>query len=77
MTVRDQMLYTPGKDLEMREAMPRIENAIDRLPRDYREAITLHKLRLEPRRDRRAHAAQPRLPRHLTAGPARRRDHVN
>jgi len=25
---------------------------------------------------RRAHAAQPRLPWHPTAGPARRRDHV-
>lgn len=37
-------LCTPSKDLEVREAMRRIEAAFDELPDDYREAVTLHKL---------------------------------
>lgn len=39
-----QTLCTPSKDLEVREAMRRVEVAFDQLPDDYREAITLHKL---------------------------------
>lgn len=39
-----QTLCTPSKDLEVREAMRRVEAAFDQLPADYREAITLHKL---------------------------------
>jgi RNA polymerase sigma-70 factor (ECF subfamily) len=39
-----QTLCTPSKDLEVREAMRRVEAAFDTLPDDYREAITLHKL---------------------------------
>ncbi len=39
-----QTLCTPSKDLEVREAMRRVEAAFDQLPDDYREAITLHKL---------------------------------
>jgi RNA polymerase sigma-70 factor (ECF subfamily) len=39
-----QTLCTPSKDLEVREAMRRVEAAFDQLPEDYREAITLHKL---------------------------------
>lgn len=35
---------TPSKELEVHEAMRRFEAAFDRLPDDYREAITLHKL---------------------------------
>jgi RNA polymerase sigma-70 factor, ECF subfamily len=37
-------LCTPSKDLEVREAMRRVEAAFDQLPDDYREAVTLHKL---------------------------------
>jgi RNA polymerase sigma-70 factor (ECF subfamily) len=39
-----QTLVTPSKDLEVKEAMRRVEAAFDQLPEDYREAITLHKL---------------------------------
>lgn len=39
-----QTLVTPSKDLEVKEAMRRVEAAFDQLPDDYREAITLHKL---------------------------------
>jgi RNA polymerase sigma-70 factor, ECF subfamily len=39
-----QSLVTPSKDLEVKEAMRRVEAAFDQLPDDYREAITLHKL---------------------------------
>lgn len=39
-----QTLCTPSRELEMREAIQRIERAFDQLPEDYREAITLHKL---------------------------------
>lgn len=37
-------LCTPSRDVEVRETMRRIEAAFDRLPDDYREAVTLHKL---------------------------------
>lgn len=37
-------LCTPSKDLEVKEAMRRVEAAFDQLPEDYREAVTLHKL---------------------------------
>jgi RNA polymerase sigma-70 factor (ECF subfamily) len=37
-------LCTPSRDVEMREAIRRIEAAFDQLPADYREAVTLHKL---------------------------------
>jgi RNA polymerase sigma-70 factor, ECF subfamily len=37
-------LCTPSKDLEVRDAMRRVEAAFDQLPDDYREAVTLHKL---------------------------------
>ena len=39
-----QTLVTPSQDLEVKEAMRRVEAAFDQLPDDYREAITLHKL---------------------------------
>jgi RNA polymerase sigma-70 factor (ECF subfamily) len=37
-------LCTPSREVEVREAVARIEAAFDQLPDDYREAITLHKL---------------------------------
>jgi RNA polymerase sigma-70 factor (ECF subfamily) len=37
-------LCTPSRDLQVREAVARIEQSFDQLPEDYREAITLHKL---------------------------------
>lgn len=37
-------LCTPTRELAVREEVARIEQAFDRLPADYREAITLHKL---------------------------------
>jgi RNA polymerase sigma-70 factor (ECF subfamily) len=37
-------LCTPSRDMEMREAIARVESAFDQLPADYREAVTLHKL---------------------------------
>ncbi len=37
-------LCTPSRDMEIREAMLRVESAFDQLPDDYREAVTLHKL---------------------------------
>lgn len=37
-------LCTPSRDMEMREAIQRVEAAFDQLPDDYREAVTLHKL---------------------------------
>jgi len=37
-------LCSPSKDLEVKEAMRRVEAAFDQLPEDYREAVTLHKL---------------------------------
>jgi RNA polymerase sigma-70 factor, ECF subfamily len=37
-------MCTPSNDLEVREAMHRVEAAFDQLPDDYREAVTLHKL---------------------------------
>jgi RNA polymerase sigma-70 factor (ECF subfamily) len=37
-------LCSPSRDLEVREAVARIEQSFDQLPEDYREAITLHKL---------------------------------
>lgn len=37
-------VVTPSRDLEVKEAMRRVEAAFDQLPEDYREAITLHKL---------------------------------
>lgn len=37
-------LCTPSRDLEMKEMIAKVEAAFDRLPDDYREAVTLHKL---------------------------------
>ncbi|MBX3464287.1 MAG: sigma-70 family RNA polymerase sigma factor [Planctomycetes bacterium] len=37
-------LCTPSREVELREAIHRIEAAFDQLPADYREAVTLHKL---------------------------------
>ena len=37
-------LVTPSQEVELRESMRRIEAALDQLPDDYREAVTLHKL---------------------------------
>jgi RNA polymerase sigma-70 factor (subfamily 1) len=37
-------LITPSRDLAVREQLRMVESAFDRLPEDYREAITLHRL---------------------------------
>ncbi|MGE0144285.1 MAG: sigma-70 family RNA polymerase sigma factor [Planctomycetota bacterium] len=37
-------LITPSRDLAVREQLRLVESAFDRLPDDYREAITLHRL---------------------------------
>lgn len=39
-----RQMCTPSRELEVKEAMRRVEAAFDLLPEDYREAITLHKL---------------------------------
>ena len=37
-------LTTPSREAMGEEAMRRLEEAMDQLPEDYREAITLHRL---------------------------------